>query len=164
MARLNGVSPACLWKCKHNNISSILSLYLGQKVTESNEKLFFIRGSGGWGFLLCWQISNFDHSQLPLNRYPKKWAPCKWKPRVGPCLSSHHLAGHLIGSDKKSQIVRYFQRRLCDKLRLLCDKLCDFFRANLHCFTRFQRRKTTLMLFNEQFECKRIIKHPFKTK
>ena len=42
---------------------------------------------------------------------------------------------------------------------LLCDKLCDFFRANLHCFTRLQRRKTTLMLFNGQFECKGIIKH-----
>ena len=29
----------------------------------------------------------------------------------------------------------------------------------LHCFTRFQRRKTTLMLCNRQFECKGIIKH-----
>ena len=38
-----------------------------------------------------------------------------------------------------------------------------FFRANLHCFTRLQRRKTTLMLFNRQFECKGIIKHLFKT-
>ena len=44
----------------------------------------------------------------------------------------------------------------------LCDKLCDFFRADLHCFTRFQRRKTTLM-----FDCKGVIKHliiKFKTK
>ena len=40
-------------------------------------------------------------------------------------------------------------------------KLCDFFRGNLHCFTRFQRRKTTLMLFNREFECKGIIKHLF---
>ena len=64
-------------------------------------------------------------------------------------------AGHLIECDKKSEIVRYFQGRLCDKIGLLC----DFFRANLHCFTRFQRRKTTLMLFNGQFECKGIIKH-----
>ena len=61
-------------------------------------------------------------------------------------------SGHLIGCDKKSEIVRYFQGRLCDKIGLLC----DFFRANLHCFTRFQRRKTTLMLFNRQFECKGI--------
>ena len=42
--------------------------------------------------------------------------------------------------------------------------LCNFFRANLHCFTSFQRRKTTLMLFNRQFECKRIIKHLFSNK
>ena len=55
--------------------------------------------------------------------------------------------------------MRYFQGRLCDKIGLVCDKLCDFFRANLHCFTRFQRRKTTLMLFNRQFECKGKIKH-----
>ena len=54
-------------------------------------------------------------------------------------------AGHLIGCDKKSEIVQYFQGRLCDKIGLLCDKLCNFFRANLHCFTRFQRRKTTLL-------------------
>ena len=135
-------------------ILSILFLYLGLKVTESNEKLFFIRGSGGWGFLLYWQISNFDHSQLPLNRYPKKWAPCKMETKSWSLPFFPPLAGHLIGSDKKSQIVRYFLGRLCDKLRLLCDKLCDFFRANLHCFTRFQRRKTILMLFNRQFECK----------
>ena len=38
------------------------------------------------------------------------------------------LAAHLIGYDKKSEIVRYFQGRLCDKIGLLCDKLCDFFR------------------------------------
>ena len=61
---------------------------------------------------------------------------------------------------RKSEIVRYFQGRLCDKIGLLC----DFFRANLHCFTRFQRRKTTLMLFNRQFECKGIIKHLFHFK
>ena len=82
-------------------------------------------------------------------------------------LFSHNTAphslstAHLIGCNKKSEIVRYFQGRLCDKIGLLCDKLCDFFRANLHCFTRFQRRKTTLMLFNRQFECKGIIKHLF---
>ena len=29
-------------------------------------------------------------------------------------------------------------QKLCDKIGLLCGKLCDFFRANLHCFTRFQ--------------------------
>ena len=57
--------------------------------------------------------------------------------------------------------MQYFEGRLCDKVGLLCDKLCDFFRANLHCFTRFQRRKTTLMLFNGQFEYKEIIKHLF---
>ena len=71
------------------------------------------------------------------------------------------MAGHLIGYDKKSEIVRYFPGRLCDKTGLLCDKLCDIFRANLHCFTRFHRRKTTLMLFHRQFECKGIIKHVF---
>ena len=71
------------------------------------------------------------------------------------------ISGHLIECDKKSEIVRYFQGRLCDKIGLLCDKLCDFFRANLHCFTRFQRRKTILMLFNGQSECKEIIKHLF---
>ena len=61
--------------------------------------------------------------------------------------ASHTLSytGHLIRYDKK-KIVRYFQGRLCDKIGLLCDKLCNFFRANLRCFTRFQRRKTTLML------------------
>ena len=57
------------------------------------------------------------------------------------------LPGHLIGCNKKSEIVRHFQGRLCDEIGLLCDKLCDLFRANLHCFTRIQRRKTTLMLF-----------------
>ena len=70
----------------------------------------------------------------------------------------------LIGCDKKLEMVQYFQGRLCDKIGLLCDKLCDFFRANLHCFTGFQRRKTTLMLFNGQFECKGIIKHLFENK
>ena len=77
--------------------------------------------------------------------------------------------GHLIKCDKKSEIVRFFREdcamfsgRLCDKISLLCDKLCDFFRANLHCLTRFQTRKTTLMLFNGQFECKGIIKHLFR--
>ena len=67
------------------------------------------------------------------------------------------ISAHLIECHKKSEIVRYFQGRLCDKIGLLC----DFFRANLHCFTRFQRRKTTLMLFNGQFEGKEIIKHLF---
>ena len=74
------------------------------------------------------------------------------------------LPGHLIGCDKKSEIVRYFLGRLCDEIGLLCDKLCNLFRANLHCFIRFQRRKTTWMLFYGQFECKGIIKHLFKTK
>ena len=67
------------------------------------------------------------------------------------------LTGHLIGCDKKSEIVWYFQGSLCDKL-------CDFFRANLHCFIRFQTRKNTLMLFNKQFECKGITKHLFQNK
>ena len=53
---------------------------------------------------------------------------------------------------------------LCDKIGLLCDELCSFFRPILHCFTRFQRRKTTLILFNMQFECKGIIKHLFSNK
>ena len=75
-----------------------------------------------------------------------------------------HLTGHLIGCDKKSEIVRYLPGRLCDKIGLLCNKFCNFFRANLHCFTGFQRRKTTFMLFNRQFECKGIIKHLFENK
>ena len=68
--------------------------------------------------------------------------------------SFSHITGHLIGCDKKSEIVRYFPGRLCDKIQLLGDKLCDFFRANLYCFTGFQRRKTILMLFKRQFEYK----------
>ena len=72
--------------------------------------------------------------------------------------------GHLIGCDKKSEIVRYFQGRLYDKIGLLCHKLCNFFQGNLNCFTRSQKRKTTLMLFNGQFECKGIIKHLFYNK
>ena len=75
-----------------------------------------------------------------------------------------HLTGHLIGCDKKSEIVRYFPGRLCDKIGLLCNKFCNFFRANLHCFTGFQRRKTTLMLFTLKFECTGIIKHLFENK
>ena len=73
------------------------------------------------------------------------------------------MPGHLIGCDKKSEIVRNFQGRLCDKIGLLGDKLCDFFRANLHCFTRFQRRKTTLICLTGNLNVKEIIKH-FKTK
>ena len=40
-------------------------------------------------------------------------------------------SGHLIGCGKKSEIVRYFQGRLCDKIGLLCDILnvCDFFQG-----------------------------------
>ena len=60
------------------------------------------------------------------------------------------ITGHLIGCNKKLEIVRYVQGRLCDKI-------------GLHCFTRFQWRKTTLMLFNGQFECKGIIKYLFKS-
>ena len=48
-----------------------------------------------------------------------------------------------IGCDEKSEIMQHFQGRLCDQIGLLCDKLCDFFTANLHCFARFQRRITT---------------------
>ena len=36
---------------------------------------------------------------------------------------------HLIRCDKKSEIVRYFEGRLCDKIGPLCDKLCDFFQG-----------------------------------
>ena len=50
-------------------------------------------------------------------------------------------AGHLIECDKKAEIVQYFLGRLCDKLGLLCDKLCDFFRANLHFLTGFKGEK-----------------------
>ena len=63
------------------------------------------------------------------------------EPSVRPDRVIVNITDHLTGCDKKS--------------------LCDFFRANLHRFTRFQRRKTTLMLFNRQFECKGIIKHLF---
>ena len=38
--------------------------------------------------------------------------------------------GLLIGCDKKSEIIQHFQGKLCDKIGLLYDKLCDFFRAN----------------------------------
>ena len=72
-----------------------------------------------------------------------------------------HYTGHLIGCGTKKEIVQYFQDGLCDTKGLLCDKLCNFFSANLHCFTRFQRRKTTLMLCNRQLECKGIMKHLF---
>ena len=37
---------------------------------------------------------------------------------------------HLTGRDKKSETVRYFHGRLCNKIGLLCDKLYDLFRAN----------------------------------
>ena len=77
------------------------------------------------------------------------------------CKASHTLSytGHLIRYDKKTEIVRYFQGRLCDKIGLLCDKLCDFFRVNLHCFTRFKGENQFNV--NRQFECKGIIKHLF---
>ena len=68
----------------------------------------------------------------------------------------------VLGGFRSFQVLvttEYFQGRLCDKIGLLGDTLCDFFRTNLHCFTRFQRKKNTFMLFNRQFECKGIIKH-----
>ena len=74
------------------------------------------------------------------------------KPAQNSDIFHHRLqlvyTGHLIGCDKKSEIVRYFPDKLCDKIEPLCDKLCDLFKANIHCFTRFQRRNTALMLFN----------------
>ena len=39
-----------------------------------------------------------------------------------------------------------------------------FFQGNLHCFTKFQRRKTTVMFLNKQFECKGITNHLFWNK
>ena len=36
-------------------------------------------------------------------------------------VSSISSPAHLIGCDKKSEIVRYFRGRLCDKMGLLCD-------------------------------------------
>ena len=45
--------------------------------------------------------------------------------------SSFLLAAHLIGWDKKSETVQYFQGTLCNKIGPLCDKwFCDFFGAN----------------------------------
>ena len=41
----------------------------------------------------------------------------------------HPLPAHLIDCDKKSEIVRYFQGRLCNKIGLLRDKLYDFFQG-----------------------------------
>ena len=41
----------------------------------------------------------------------------------------HHTA-HLIGCNKKSEIVWYFQGWLFNKIGLLHNKLCNFFRAN----------------------------------
>ena len=87
-----------------------------------------------------------------------------WRHEISQWPAMSNMAGHLIGCDKKSEIVRCFQGRLCDKVGLLCDKLFNFFRANLHCFARFQGRKTTLVLFNRQFECKGTIKHLFENK
>ena len=92
-------------------------------------------------------LESLKRSVASLRRYTVICVNCKWNPSK---------AGHLIGCDKKAEIVRYFQGRLCDKT-----VLCDFFRASLHCFIRFQRRKTTLMLFKRKLECKGIIKHLF---
>ena len=50
----------------------------------------------------------------------------KSKGIFGLVYSVHLYAGHLIGCDKKSEIVRYFPGILCDKIGLLCNKLCDF--------------------------------------
>ena len=58
--------------------------------------------------------------------------------------------GPVKGCDKKSEIVRCFQGRLCDKIGLLCDKLCDFSEPISHCFTRFERRKINFILLNRQ--------------
>ena len=43
-----------------------------------------------------------------------------------PEIFSNKHTGHLIGCDKKSEIVQYFQGRLCDKIGLLCDKYAIF--------------------------------------
>ena len=62
-----------------------------------------------------------------------------------PCLDLHFphshklrkntsVSGHLIGCDKKSEIVRYFQGRLCDKKGLLCGKLCKLCDFSLNYF------------------------------
>ena len=61
------------------------------------------------------------------------------------------FTGHLIGCDKKSEIVGYFQGGLCDEKGLLCNKLCDF------CGLIY----IVLILFNRQLECKEIMKHLF---
>ena len=49
--------------------------------------------------------------------------------------------GHLIGCDKKSEIVQYFQGGLCDKIGLLCDKLCDFFQGQFTLFYQVSKEK-----------------------
>ena len=58
-------------------------------------------------------------------------------PRLPTPSFPHPLPAHLIECDKKSEIVQYFQGRLCDKL-------CDFLRANLQSFTGFKGEKSLL--------------------
>ena len=50
-------------------------------------------------------------------------------PRLPTPSFPHPLAARLIECNKKSEIVRYFH-----------GKLCDFFRANLQCFTSFKEK------------------------
>ena len=52
-----------------------------------------------------------------------------------------YSSGLLIGCGKKWEILRHFQGKLCGKKGPLCGKLCDFFKADLKCFFRSQRRK-----------------------
>ena len=66
--------------------------------------------------------------------------------RVSNCLRRlDPVAGLLTGCDKKTEIMRYFRGRLCDKNGLLCDKLCklcNFFLSYFdHILLGFRGRK-----------------------
>ena len=67
-------------------------------------------------------------------------------------------SGLLIGCGKKWEILRHFQGKLSGKKGPLCGKLCDFFKGDLICFFRSQRRKPIFLLSNEQLEHKKTIK------
>lgn len=65
------------------------------------------------------------------------------------------LAGHLIGCDKKSEIVWYFQGKLCNKKGLLCGKLCKLCNFSLNYFKLvlpgFWERRPLLCYSNGDF-------------
>ena len=116
-----------------------LALYFKTLATQKNPILVH----SGWNF--SFKISFWSSQTLHFEKYISK-------SKNRPCDRVR----------QKLEIMQHFQGRLCDKIGLIYDKLCNIFcRANYYCFARFQRRKITLMLLNRQHECKRIIKHLF---